>query len=86
MSIQEKANDVARVGGALTLIGRVVLVTTAVLGAVLWFEFATAETFNVIEAFRITLNAIIVSLTGGLILTGIGSTMKLLAAYTTSQS
>jgi len=86
MSVQKEARNVTRVGDALSLIGWVVIVTTAVLGVVLWFQFATAETFNIIEAFRISLNAIITSLTGGLILAGLGSTMKLLAAYTTNQS
>lgn len=86
MSVQKEAKNVAMVGGALSLIGWVVVAVAAVLGAVLWIQFAAAEAFNIIEAFRISLNAIIASLTGGLLLAGLGSTMKLLAAYTTSRS
>ncbi len=86
LSVEQEAQSVAKAGGALSIIGWTVVFVTLIMGVVWWIRFASTDVFNILDAFRITLNAIIVSLTGGFILAGLGSSMKLLAAYTTSRS
>lgn len=82
----EEAQTVTGIGRVLSIIGWVVVALALVLGVWWWIQFAVSDLFNIIEALRISLNAIIVSFTGGLVLAGVGHTMKLLAAYTVSRS
>ena len=85
-TLVEEAQTVTGIGRVLSIIGWVVVAAALVLGIWWWIQFATSDLFNIIEALRISLNAIIVSFTSGLILAGVGHTMKLFAAYTVSRS
>ncbi len=85
-TLQEEAQTVTGIGAVLSIIGWLVVALSLVLGVWWWIKFAASDLFNIIEGLRISMNAIIGSFTGGLILAGVGHSMKLLAAYTLSRS
>jgi len=82
LSVAKEAKTVGMIGGIVAIIGWIGVITTLVLGIVLWIDLAGFEPFNLFEAMRITLNAIVGVFTWTLMLAGFGHVMRLFAAYT----
>ena len=81
LTVAKEAKTVAMIGGIVAIIGWIGVLVVLVLGIVLWIDLAGFEPFNLFEAMRITLNAIVGVFTWTLMLAGFGHVMRLFAAY-----
>ena len=86
LTVARESRTVAMIGMIIAIIGWIGVVTTLVLGVILWIDLASFEPFNLFEAMRITLNAIVGVFTWTLMLAGFGHVMRLLAAYSVART
>ena len=86
LTVAKEAKTVAMIGGIVAIVGWIGVVVVLVLGVVLWIDLAGFEPFNLFEAMRITLNAIVGVFTWTLMLAGLGHVMRLFAAYTLAKT
>jgi len=85
-TVAKEAKTVAMIGGILAIIGWIGVIAVLVLGVILWIDLASFDPFNLFEAMRITLNAIVGVFVWTLILAGFGHVLKLFAAYTVAKT
>jgi hypothetical protein len=85
-TIAKEAKTVTLIGKILAIIGEIGVVLVLILGIILWIDLASFEPFNLFEAMRINLNAIIGVFVWTLMLAGFGHVLKLLAAYTVART
>ena len=85
-SVSQEAKTVTMIGTILSVIGWIGVAVILVLGVILWIDLASFEPFNLFEAMRITINAIVQGFVLTLTLAGIGHVMKLFAAYTEAKA
>jgi hypothetical protein len=86
LTVAKEAKTVAMIGGIVAIIGWIGVVVVLVLGVILWIDLAGFEPFNLFEAMRITLNAIVGVFTWTLMLAGLGHVMRLFGAYAVAKT
>ena len=86
MDVAKEAKTVGMIGQILAVIGWIGVALVLIFGIILWIDLASFEPFNLFEAMRITINAIVEGFVLTLMLAGVGHVLKLFAAYTVAKT
>jgi TRAP-type C4-dicarboxylate transport system permease small subunit len=80
------ARRLASIGTFFIVIGWVFVIYALVAGVIWWFDLASREAFNIIQAFAISAGAIGVPIFVAFVLAGFGYFLRLFALYVASKS
>jgi hypothetical protein len=86
MDILNDARRLATIGTFFIVVGWVGIIYTLVAGVLWWFDLASREAFNVLEAFAISANAIALPVFAAFLVGGVGYFMRLFALYIASRT